>query len=71
MEANYLQSLKIIIIFLHSYLPFYPENVGAANDEQVERCHQDYENNGNVLSRKMDDYCWILKEENQIYYLVF
>ena len=34
-------NISIKVYFLHSHLANFPENLGAASDEQVDRFHQD------------------------------
>ncbi|GFX82409.1 uncharacterized protein TNCV_2870901 [Trichonephila clavipes] len=73
--AELLQKYKILgcnmsvkVHFLHSHLDYFPENLGAVNEEQGERFHQDikemerrYQGRWNV--NMMADYCWMLKRD--------
>ncbi|CAN2388754.1 hypothetical protein PRIEUP_LOCUS16700 [Pristimantis euphronides] len=58
-----LMSLKVH--FLHSHLDYFPENLGAVNEEQGERFHQDIKEmerryQGKWRITMMADYCWML-----------
>ena len=58
--------------FLHSHLDFFPENLGAVNDEQGERFHQDIQAmeeryKGVWNEGMMGDYCWMLYRDDANY----
>ena len=57
--------MSLKIHFLHSYLNFFPPNLGAVSDEHGERFHQDItkmESNyqGKWNPGMMGDFCWML-----------
>ncbi|CAI9593149.1 unnamed protein product, partial [Staurois parvus] len=61
-----LMSLKVD--FLQSHLDYFPENVGAASEEQGERFHQDIKEmerryQGKWSITMMADYCWRLQRD--------
>ncbi|CAH1101559.1 unnamed protein product [Psylliodes chrysocephalus] len=60
--------MSLKIHFLHSYLEFFPENLGDTSDEQGERLHQDLAKiekryQGFWDEGMMSDYCWTLMRE--------
>jgi hypothetical protein len=73
--ANMLEKFKVLgclmslkVHFLNSHLEFFPENLGAVNDEQGERFHQDLKeldrrSPGQWHVNMMGDYCWMLHRE--------
>ena len=69
-EMGFRMSLKISCISCKpSQLDFFPANLGAVNDEQGERFHQDiqamearYQGFGN--EGMMTDYCWMLYRDD-------
>ena len=57
--------MSLKIHFLHLYLDFYPENLGAVSHDQGERFHQDIQAmeeryKGVWNEGMMGDYCWML-----------
>ncbi|GBL80249.1 hypothetical protein AVEN_92185-1 [Araneus ventricosus] len=62
-------NMSLKIRFHDSHLDYFPENLGAVSEEQVERFHQDikemewrYEGKWNVSM--IADYCWMLQRDN-------
>ncbi|GBN55155.1 hypothetical protein AVEN_213937-1 [Araneus ventricosus] len=62
-------STSLKVHFLDSHLDYFPENLGAVSDEQVERFYQDikemdwrYQGKWNVSM--IADYCWMLQRGN-------
>ena len=62
-------NMSIKLHFLHGHLANFPENIGAASDEQGERFHQDlkvmeerYQDRWDV--HMMADYCWSIKRNS-------
>ncbi|GBM30336.1 hypothetical protein AVEN_174146-1 [Araneus ventricosus] len=62
-------SMSFKVHFLDSHLDYFPENLGAVSEEQVERFHQDikemdwrYQGKWNVSM--IVDYCWMLQRDN-------
>ena len=58
--------MSLKIHFLHSHLNFFPENLAAVSDENVERLHEDImkmETNyrGKWSPSIMGDFCWMPK----------
>ena len=58
-------NMSVKVHFLHSHLEYFPENLGALNEEQGKRFHQDikimekrYQGRWNV--NMIVDYCWCL-----------
>ena len=54
---------------LNSHLDYFPENLGAESEEQVERFHQDIKEmerryQGRWDTNMMGDYCWMLHMES-------
>ena len=61
-------NMSIKVHFLFSHLDEFPENLGAYNDEQGERFHQDIKTmetryQGRWDVNMMADYCWNLKRD--------
>jgi hypothetical protein len=60
--------MSLKIHFLHSHLDFFPQNLGAVNDEHGKRFHQDIDVTGKRYQgkwsvNKLSDYCWsIIKD---------
>ena len=57
--------MSLKIHFLHSYLNFFPPNLGAVSDEHGERFHQDITKmecnyQGKWNPGMMGDFCWML-----------
>ena len=55
--------ISLKILFLHSNLEFFPDNLGDGNDERGERSHKDISDikarhQGKPNDRMMGDYCW-------------
>ena len=66
--------MSVKVHFLHSYLSYFPENLGAFREAQGERFHQDikvmekrYQGKWNVSM--IADYCWNLRERERSVYL--
>ena len=60
--------MSLKIHFLHSHLNFFPQNLGAVNDENGERLHQDIMKMeaiylGNWSPSIMGDFCWMLRRD--------
>ena len=58
--------------FLHSYLEFFSENLGAVSDEECERLHQDVQAmeeryKGVLIEGMIGDYCWMLRRDDATY----
>jgi hypothetical protein len=56
------------IHFLDSHLDFFPDNLGAVNDEHGERFHQDISAlkkryQGQRSASMLSDYCWTVKRD--------
>ena len=54
--------------FLHSYLDYFPSNLGDFSEEQGELFHQDISEMENRYQGKWDvnmmaDFCWMLKRD--------
>jgi hypothetical protein len=65
--------MSLKIHFLHSYLNFFPQNVGAISDEQEKSFHQDILTMKKPYQRRWDpakkgDYCWFLIRANKTPY---
>ena len=61
--------MSLKIHFLDSHLDFFPENLGAVNDEQGQQFHQDiqameHRYQGFWNEGMMSDYCWMLHRDN-------
>ena len=57
--------MSLKMLFLHSHLEFFPENLGAVGDEQCEKFHQDIQSmeeryKGVWNEGIMGDDCWVL-----------
>ncbi|GBM74771.1 hypothetical protein AVEN_249389-1 [Araneus ventricosus] len=55
--------MSLKVHFLHSHIDCFPENLGAYNEEQGERFHEDTRDIERRYQRKWDvsmlaDYCW-------------
>ena len=66
-EMGCRMSLKML--FLHSHLDFFPENLGAVSDEQGERFHQDIQAmeeryKGVWNEGMMGNFCWMLYRDD-------
>ncbi|GBM57648.1 hypothetical protein AVEN_52267-1 [Araneus ventricosus] len=62
--------MSLKVHFLHSHIDCFTENLGAYNEEQSDRFHQDVRNiekryQGRWVVSMLDDYCWILKWETE------
>jgi hypothetical protein len=60
--------MSLKVHFLDSHLDFFPENLGAVNNEHGERFHQDISNmekqyQGKWILSMRADYCWTLKRD--------
>ena len=65
--------MSLKIHFLHSYLDFFPENLGDESDEHGERFHQQMKvmetrYQGFWNEAMMGDYCWFLIRETKSNY---
>ena len=65
-------NLSVKVHFLYCHLDYFPENLGAMSEEQVERFHQDiktmkkqYQGRWNV--DMIADYCWCLMRDKKTY----
>ncbi|KAI6653894.1 hypothetical protein LOD99_3070 [Oopsacas minuta] len=61
-------NMSVKVHFLHSYIDYFPENLGAVSEEQGERFHQDIKTmetryQGRWDVHMMADYCWCLKRD--------
>ena len=61
-------NMSLKIHFLDSQLDFFPDNLGAVNDEHGKRFHQDISAlekryQGQRSARMLSDYCWTLKRD--------
>ena len=64
------RNMSVKVHFLHCYLEYFPENLGALSEKQVERFHRDikvrekrYQGRWNVSM--IADYCWCLMREGE------
>ena len=61
-------NMSLKIHFLGSHLDFFPDSLGAVNDEHGERFHQDISASekryqGQRSPRMLADYCWTMKRD--------
>ena len=61
-------NMSVKIHFLHSHVDYFTDNLGAVNEEQGERFHQDIKliekmYQGYWSESMMADYCWCLMHE--------
>jgi hypothetical protein len=61
-------NMSVKVHFLHSYIEYFPENLGRFSKEQSERFHQDIKEvekryQGRWNEHMMADYCWMLERD--------
>ena len=62
-------NMRIKLHYLHCHLASFPENLGAVNDEQDDRFHQDLMSVGERYHSRWDvhmmaHYCWSIKRDS-------
>ena len=62
--------MNLKVLFLHSHIDNFPENLGSYSAEQGERFHQDVRDmerwyQGRWGVTMLEDYCWMLKRETK------